>query len=552
MRASPANLLNMLSMNKLTTAILLFTSLFLFNRCANQATPTGGPKDETSPKLVNTIPLNKSLNYTGKRIELAFDEFIQIENLKQELIITPAVDEDYEYETRRNNISILFKNSLQPNTTYTFNFRNAIKDITEKNVAENAKLVFSTGDVLDSLFIKGLITDVLTGEPSPDVLVMLHVQGDTVDITSGRPYYFTKTDTGGNYALENLRQNTYKLYALQERNNSLKYDQEKEKIAFLDEPISLDSNYNQVNLSITEIDRKPPNVIRTGSDRNNAVIELNEGLAKVNLTLLNRNDSLAYQLKLPDAKSITLFNTINQYDSLPVVITATDSTDNVQTDTIRVKFTQPKEQKGKVAASFNVSTDPKSSEKILKDFTYTLKFSKPVGTYDLSKIQLLADTTDPIPVDSQLDFRWNKYQNELTLRKQLTIDTSVQVRIPAGSFMSVEQDSSQAIKTTHELKEESDYGSISGTVITDEQNFIVQLLSSDYKVIKEIRNRKNYDFTFLEAGEYRIRVIMDRNGNGKWDAGDVEKRVQPERVKHFDGTLKLKQNFDLTGNDISL
>src|SRR5687768_4706212 len=122
--------------------------LILFGKCAQQVSPTGGKKDSLAPNLVESVPLNKTLNFKGKKIELFFDEYVVVDNINQKLIITPEADNPYSYKQNGMSVALTFKNQFQDSTTYTLSFGDAIKDFAEKNPAKNLKLVFSTGSSL--------------------------------------------------------------------------------------------------------------------------------------------------------------------------------------------------------------------------------------------------------------------------------------------------------------------------------------------------------------------------------------------------------------------
>jgi hypothetical protein len=72
-------------------------SLILLQSCAQMASPPGGKKDTLAPVVTTSIPLNKSKNFKGKKIELNFNEYVTVKSLNQELLITPSIGN---YETR--------------------------------------------------------------------------------------------------------------------------------------------------------------------------------------------------------------------------------------------------------------------------------------------------------------------------------------------------------------------------------------------------------------------------------------------------------------------
>ena len=533
---------------------ILFCTAF-FMQCANQGTPTGGMKDTIAPAIVKTSPENKSRNFNGDQISFTFDEYVQTENLQQELIVTPDLGNEYESKPTKYGVLLKFKKPFQANTTYTLNFRSAIKDISEKNVARDAKLVFSTGQALDTLSIAGRVTDLETGKPEENAVVSLYRADDTLDIKKNKPYYFTKTDKLGRYALENLRQGEYRLYALSEKDNNQRYNQDKEKIAFLTQNLVLqDSSREGLNLKVSVVDELPPKVARRTTQSDLYIIEMNEGLTEVNVQNADTTKPLAFTLDAKEPKTIRLFNTIQQYDSLTVRVTARDSADNVSASDVRIKFEKLDEKKRarKTKIPFEVATDPNGNEPVLRQLAYKIRFSKPVTRFDLARIQLLADTLTPIALDVRKDFRWNKSFTLLQLDKAIDVKKRVRFSAPKETFFSVEGDTAAAIKNTHEIKDPEKYGSIGGQVTTSAKHYIVQLLDNGGRVVAQIRNQPKYVFRYLPAGEYSLRIIMDTNNNGKWDAASFVNRTVAEDITYGFERRKLKENWELTDQNVQL
>ena len=197
----------------------LVASNLLLQSCAQMASPPGGKKDTLAPKILSSSPLHKSKNFKGKKIELTFSEYVNVRNLNQELLITPSVG-TYETKLRPTGLSLLLDSALKENTTYTFNFRNAIEDMSERNVGKNIKLVFSTSENIDSLSIQGKVKSLQLNKAVENVLVALYPFTDTLRIDKTKPYYFTKTDTSGLYVLENIAAGKYYMAAFQDLNNN--------------------------------------------------------------------------------------------------------------------------------------------------------------------------------------------------------------------------------------------------------------------------------------------------------------------------------------------
>ena len=119
------------------TIAIAIICLIIFGRCAQQVSPTGGKKDSIPPTLLESNPLNKTLNFKGKKIEVFFDEYVVVDNINQKLIITPEADNPYSYKQNGMSVSLSFKNEFKDSTTYTLNFGDAIRDFAEKNPAKN-------------------------------------------------------------------------------------------------------------------------------------------------------------------------------------------------------------------------------------------------------------------------------------------------------------------------------------------------------------------------------------------------------------------------------
>ncbi|MDJ1482430.1 Ig-like domain-containing protein [Cytophagaceae bacterium YF14B1] len=538
------------------TCLTLIFIPFLFTQCALQGAPSGGPKDTLAPKLVKIIPENKSRDYKGKVVVFTFDEYIQVENLQQELIVTPNVGTEYEYKANKNGLILTFNKPFdKPNTTYTINLRNAIKDITEKNIAKDAKVVFSTGPGLDTLSIEGIIKDLETGQPVENAVVSLYRTDDTLDIVKDKPYYFTKTDKKGYYHLENIHEDNYKMYALNEKDNNQRYNQEKEKIGFLPKTLQIaDSSKVNLDIKVSVVDENPPKISSKSTQSDLYRIEMNEGLINAEIRMDDSTKKLAYIIDPKVPKTIYLYNTIQSYDSLSIQVIAQDSAQNIAQIPVKIKFDQldEKQLKRKTKFPFEVGTQPGNSEPVLKDFQYIVSFSKPVTRYDLSKIRLLADTLTPIPLDIPKDFQWNNSYTRLTLNKKVEVKTGVRFEAPKETFFSVENDTAKAIKTDHSIKDPERYGTMSGTVNTKEKYFIVQLVDNSGKVVAESRNQRNYMFRYLSAGDYNLRVVIDQNNNGKWDPASFKDRRIAEDIIFKPEKIKLKENWELTDQNISM
>jgi hypothetical protein len=212
---------------------------FLFPRCANIVPPTGGPRDTIPPEIIKSTPPNYSTNFTGPGIHIEFDELIQLRNINQQFIITPPQRQRPDFRVRGRDLFIELKSDLIANTTYTLNFGNAIVDLNEGNALSNFEFVFSTGDIIDSLNYSGIVLNAFDNEPVEGAVVMLYDQlQDSIPYLQ-IPLYATRTGKDGRFRLNNLRADTFLVFALKDENNNYLYDRPgEEAIAFLNDHIS--------------------------------------------------------------------------------------------------------------------------------------------------------------------------------------------------------------------------------------------------------------------------------------------------------------------------
>ncbi|MDQ1087031.1 Ig-like domain-containing domain [Siphonobacter sp. SORGH_AS_1065] len=516
--------------------------------CAQQSSPSGGPKDLTPPKVVRQVPENLTTNFKGKIVELDFDEYINIDNLNQQLLITPAIEGTFDFKTYPKGVRITFEKDFRPNTTYTLNFRNAFKDVTERNPARNVKLVFSTGTQLDSLRLQGTVKELLTDRPVYDALVGLYQVSDTLKFSKNKPYYLTKTDSSGRFNLENMAPGRYWLAALKDVNNNLLYNTEKEAIAFHPNPITIPGFTDSPILKITNADQSPQRTPKTLATSRTFSLIYPRGITSVKVKFAG--DSLPYALM--ESNQIRFYNTINSTDTLRASVTVQDSLGRNFTSDQKIRFREKGKRDADTRESLEVKQTPKSGEDIDEVFKMQMVFNKPITRFNPLLVRIQEDTIRDVNFTAN-DFEWNAYRTEFKIEKELKFKRDVRSLFPKGTFISIEEDTVQTVKNLNPLRDPEKYGTISGEVRNVQSNYMVELLSAaDFKVIRSIPNKSPYTFTAVPPGTYKLRLILDLNKNGKWDAGNPDEFIPPEPVIVFPNDIKLKANFELLGNDFSL
>ncbi len=518
--------------------------------CAQIVAPMGGKKDTLAPVIVKILPANQSKNFNGKQIEILFNEYVSVDNIQQQLSITPNLEGTYETKIMPKGARLTFDKPFKENTTYSFNFRNTFKDKNESNIAKNIRLVFSTGKIIDSIKVSGKVNNPLTNKPMMDVSVGMYVYSDTLNPKKIKPYYFMKTDSSGIFTIENVASGKYRIYAVTDVNNNLLYDEAKENLGIIRDTITLKSNLENLEINVARMEKIPDKVLKVRTTSNYAYIDYNRGIKNVKINFTDRKDSLVYQQT--EAKSIRLFNTNQVYtDTVKVKISVTDSLDRVFTHDQKIKFKEKPKKNDGVKDELNLKTKPSNGEDIdLKEVGYIFTFTKPIKNYDLNKIEFLNDTLVRVPV-TEKDIKWNLEKTELKVKVDGKKPKEfVGLKMPKGTFISVENDSTQKFFQIHQVRDPEKYGTLSGEVKNPKKKaFFVELLNEQYEVIQKVDNVLKYELAFVKAGIYQIRIVIDENRNGRWDSGDLEKNILPEKIIFIKDKIKLKQNFELTGYD---
>ena len=222
--------------------VIVFIAASVGGGCANPIAPSGGPKDTLPPVLTDATPQDSTLHFNDKKIVLTFNEYVVLDNVHDNLIVSPLPKHEPIIESKLKTITIRIKDTLEENTTYSYNFGKAIKDNNEGNIMKNYTYVFSTGKYLDSFSLAGHVQNAQTGKADSTLLVMLHLNNDDSALIKQKPRFITKLDGKGDFTFRNLPAGVFYLFALQDEGGQKKYLSKKQLFAFTDKPITIGSN----------------------------------------------------------------------------------------------------------------------------------------------------------------------------------------------------------------------------------------------------------------------------------------------------------------------
>jgi hypothetical protein len=537
--------------------LYLFIGIFLA-ACAQIAAPQGGSKDETAPLLLEATPASGSVNVTTSKVILEFDEFIALNDVFNQVLLSPPMSSIPDLVVKGKSIIMTFPDPFLENKTYTVNFGNAIKDQNEGNVLKNFQYVFSTGPVLDSLIIRGQVKDALESTPDKDMLVLLYSGDDRETPKTERPYYFARTDQSGSFTLTNLQAGQYQLMALADQNFNYLYDLPNEKIAFLDTLILVDTIQREYSLSTfieqsgrgtlsrvkalrygrieatfsgftdtnsIEIDGNPGVVKRWNTGKDTLSVWIND-LTLDSLVVRQSLDTSIIEkrvlLKTISPDSLRKTNFLPLTPTLPISLKGKGEEKTEQTKRTAVSFDLGKE--------LNIQLD--NPAKTFYPERLTLR-SMPSGDTVATKLTWKDSVKTIIHIDAAL-------QSEGLY--ELHIDRSF-----AEDLYGLVSDSNTYL---FQMRAKKDYGElIFNLELPKDRLFIIELLDAGGRVVKR-QSELNSDntklsFPHLKPGQYKARIILDQNRNGFWDPGDYNKSLQSEPVLYFPDALSLRSDWIL-------
>ena len=559
-------------MHRLLRLIIFLSLCAFFWACASQTTPTGGPRDEVPPKLLRSTPVHKQKNYQSSTIELEFDELVNLYNPKDEILISPSIGKDTEFKVKKNKVTITAPKGWEENTTYSIFFREGIKDITEKNAPENLKLAFSTGPFIDSLHIMGNIK-MATKETVPENITIALYKSDTFDIFKHTPNYFTISSKSGTYSLENIKSGSYRIYAFDDKNKNLKVESRTEKYGFLSDWIELSKSQDSLSISLINLDSREPSI---NNIRNNGLftkVKFNKYVTKYSINF-ESTDRLIHSFG-DDQSEIVLYNPKTLSDSLQINLTAYDSI-NLRIDTtFHIKSFEPKF----IPSDFLVrGEDPKyniGSNAVI----FAMQLTKPLQSINYDSLFIKVDSSSAIHFTRE-DFTYDSIFKKLSFRKSIPSDSlfrkievnqtdTVKSKLDPtkrevksrtntilfkpiltfgkGALISIENDSSKSREFIIPMITKDQLGTLIVQTLTKEPHFVIQLTKTTGEIIEEVRNSTRHTFENLPAQNLKLRVIIDKNNNGKWDPGNIYQKIEPERV-YFYQTADKKYEFPIRAN----
>ena len=588
---------------------VLFLLLLFFSSCANRGIgPQGGPKDTIPPRMVKEQPLNQSVNFHGKKIEITFNEYLQLDNIQQNLLVSPPQQVSPIVKAVGKKVTVEMQEDLIDSTTYTLDFGNAICDYTEKNPMRGYVFAFSTGDRIDSMEVYGRVANAEDLNPVSGLMVGLQANLHDSAFSTLPFTRVARSDSLGEFGIQNLRNGVYRLYALQDQSRDFLY-QPGEGLAFSDslvipeyeteivfdtiwkniaDTIDSLSSVRQIDTILTiqnayvgpadlmlwffREDKQRHYFQRAYRDEPH-IIKLQFSAPQDSLPLLRalppsamdstRADSLwtdpwAYTLLQANPTRDTLVYWLTdsiaiRQDSIFLEMTylKSDSLYNLvpETDTVSAIYRAPRmTQKAKEAQEKKArerKLDLKSNAKDKFEVYDTLCI---VAAFPIDSIYTdsirLYEKQDTLLIDKPFTLR-QKDVMSFQIIAPLQQGKQYELHLDSAAVRDIYGVASDKKKFTLRLKTAEDYSTLLIRLPNYDPRIRLQLLSEKDQPVRELPAREEgTKFEYLTPKTYYLRLYFDLNGDGRWTTGDWITKRQPEPVYYFPAKLTLRANWD--------
>lgn len=585
----------------------MLLAAFLLGSCARMGQPDGGWYDETPPRILGATPADKGTNVKSQKVSIFFDEFIQIENATEKVVVSPPQLETPEIVASGKRIKIELLDSLKPNTTYTIDFSDAITDNNEDNPLGNYTYSFSTGDAIDTLEVSGKVLQAKDLEPVKGILVGLYSDLNDTAFTTKPMLRVSRTDGSGRFVIKGVAPGTYRAYALQDADGNYLFNQKSEMLAFSQEKIvpSFKPDVRQDttwidSLRIKSIDRVgythflPDDIVLRAfnevmTDRYFLKAERREpesftlfysyGGEMPQVRGLNfqsddafiiesteKQDTITYWLKdtaLVNQDTLRVELTYHMTDSLGKLVEQIDTLDILSRISYEKRLKdlerereewQKKQDRAKKRGEPYDSIMPpkalaigvKAPSELDPDKNIPFTFNTPLASVDTAAIHLYSKH-DTLWYNAPLEFNHVRGR-EYELRGEWRPDIEYSLEIDSAAFVDIYGKVSPPFKQGFKVKSFDEYGTLLLNIPTmTDTTIVVQLLDAGDKIIKEVTTNQGVaEFYYVSPSTYYVRMYIDSNRNGEWDTGLYSANRQPETVYYFPKEIEIRAKWDFT------
>ncbi len=580
--------------------LLVMVAAAVMVACANMGRPEGGPRDELPPVYVRSNPAMGQLNFNGNKITVDFDENIQLDDAMNKIVVSPAQRNTPAISSNGRRVTIELRDTIMPNTTYTIDFADAVKDLNEGNVLDGFAMDFATGDTIDTLRISGMVFEARTLEPAQGMLVGVYSNTSDTAISTLPFERITKTNQLGQFTLRNLKAGSYRVYALNDINRDYHWDRS-EDVAFYDVTISPTSEPTVVTDTLTRSTGERDSLVTRNATRflpdDLLLTWFNEGYTsqylkdykrpernKITFQFGAKSDTLPILRLLNTHRAGDEISTWSTLDASPTLDTLTywisdtslvsldsitieatylrtDTLDNLTWGTDTLKFNMRPEKKKKEKKKKNDEEEDSippvphmelrissgNSQDLHKGLTLTA--GTPIQRFDTTavKLEILVDTLwyNIVPPS----FSRPELLHPMVFTAPYKWEEGSKYRLTIDSAAVVDIYGLDNVQLVHEFttKKSEDYSAISFNVSgLDGRKGIVEVLSSSENPVDAAPvNGSLATIQYLSPGTYYARLFIDANDDGEWTTGSIADSIQPEEVYYYPKKINLKKNWTI-------
>ncbi len=529
--------------------------VLLLSHCAQIVPLTGGEPDRSPPVLLEAVPANNSTGFTGGEIVLRFDEYVQLKDLNNQLMISPRLRTAPKVLASGKTVVVTFKTGeLQPGTTCRIDFAKAIADMNESNSLPNFSYVFSTGEMIDTLKLSGSVTTASNNAAGRETIVGLYRQSDTLTASEQDsllylfpPDYSARTSESGQFTISNLPAGIYYIYALNDNNRNNIYDGGAEKVAFLNEHLVLNSDST---VSLRMFLEEPPAIFvkRSFSAIYGAATIILNTRAAVSMKPLNH----LLTPYLHETRKNVLKDTVeifyhNINDSLSLALSYKGS---VKRDTVHILLPENRAS-GKRLRTFKTNTGTgllRPQEELSMTFPVWMD-----TTYiRRDRLKMAADEDSAIGGRTAA-MRWLDIRT-LLINAPLKSGITYKLKPDTGFVRDLDGVSNDTAQIVFTKQDKAELSKLTLNIrVQQKRPYVLQLINGAGSVVAErafepalsSSNMVQINFEDLLPGTYRAKVIFDDNANGRWDTGHLIKRLQPEKVLTPAKEFKLLADWEV-------
>ncbi|MEG1762444.1 MAG: Ig-like domain-containing protein [Bacteroidales bacterium] len=522
--------------------------------------PAGGPVDTKGPILVHSSPKQSAKNSKLQKISLTFDEYIVLKNMAN-IVVSPPLN--IQYSSNLKELRALILDTLKENTTYTISFNDAIVDLNEGNVVKNLRLVFSTSEVIDSMYLEGKILDALSLDAQANIFVALYSESLDSFPFKNIPNYITKTGADGYFWVQNIRDQCYQIVAFEDKNFDMVLDPITERLAYSSTcikpkhlstlPIRSDSvadstlvvrrdTANILNLMMYQ-DRLPSAFLADAKFTHRGFIQLQfrYPIDKIKSEIIvdgKKMTETQYWNMAEDRKSANLRWSDLSFNKMKLILFVDE-----YTDTTDLLLPNPSTQIK--IDTFKLSLTTNANSAFLFTDTLRLHSSNPIASFQNKKISVWAfvgfDSTKVSATIQKTD------PSNFNLLLPLHAETSYKIHIEPACFTDIYGRTNDTTLIKLICNAVDKYGSLSMQIANykPSQSYLVQRMDEKNKVLEQYLLPKDGKLVlpYLLPGSYKFRIIEDANQNGRWDGGDFVQKKQAEKLWYYSKIIPVERDW---------